>query len=227
MSQNFDEYAYKYNDLVNDSIKLFGQSHDYFIRAKLPIITECIDKYSSSNSPNVLDVGCGVGLLHKYLPSGIDLHGIDSSSLSIEHASKENLSVTYRFFDGEKIPYSNDSFDLVIMVCVLHHILLEKQKSFLTEVLRVLKKGGALILIEHNPYNPCTRYVFSKCELDRDAEYCYPSATSRLLRSSGFNVKKLRYFLIAPFYFKFSRNLEAFLARIPIGAQYYTVAEKG
>ena len=226
MAKNFDEFANDYNKIITDPIKIFGQSHDYYIRAKVPIIINYLNNQLFESSTNVLDYGCGIGLLHKYLPTGINLHGIDNSVISINEAIKLNNSVIYKFFDGKIIPYPDNTFDLVIMVCVLHHIPSNIQSDILSEILRVLKPGSALIIIEHNPFNIATRYVFNNCYLDRDAELCYPKSTVKLLKSVGFSIKKLRYFLISPFYFKFLNFIERLFSLTPLGAQYYIIANK-
>ena len=226
MPKNFDEYTDNYNSLVNNSIKFVGQSHDYYIRAKAPIISNYLANFSPRRMPDVLDIGCGIGLLHRHLPREINLHGIDNSELSIIEAGKYNSSFTYKFFDGKSIPYGDNTFDLVIMVCVLHHIQTINQQDILHEIFRVLKPGGALILIEHNPFNLATRYVFNNCVLDLDAELCYPRKVKTLLKSSGFFVNKLRYFLISPFSFNFLNFFERLFDRIPLGAQYYIIATK-
>ncbi|KKB34403.1 class I SAM-dependent methyltransferase [Bacillus thermotolerans] len=56
----------------------------------------------------------------------------------------------YRFetFAGEETPAENNSFDVILIIAVLHHIPPEMAKSYVREFRRVLKPGGKVIAIE-------------------------------------------------------------------------------
>ena len=59
-------------------------------------------------------------------------------------------SIDINLRDGKKIPYNDSSFDLITCLMVLHKISLENIDSIISEINRVIKPGGILILREHN-----------------------------------------------------------------------------
>jgi ubiquinone/menaquinone biosynthesis C-methylase UbiE len=99
---------------------------------------------------NVLEVGCGTGFftLNLMLAGVIDTaHVTDISPgmvrVAERNASSLGLRVEGRVADAERLPYDDDSFDLVVGHAVLHHI--PDVALALREVLRVLKPGGRFV----------------------------------------------------------------------------------
>ena len=64
---------------------------------------------------------------------------------------------------------SSGSFDVVFAMCVWHHIPPNQWTNFISELSRVLSQEGLLLVYEHNPLNPLTRRVVSRCAFDKDA----------------------------------------------------------
>lgn len=101
---------------------------------------------------NVLDIACGTwyGSYELACAGALSVTwvDIDSDAIAIaKHAyNKENL--TFEWWDGETIPFANDSIDVVISFETIEHI--ENYKWFLSEIQRVLKKNGKLILSTPN-----------------------------------------------------------------------------
>ena len=115
-----------------------------------PWIQEAIQKHF--NHPiSILDVGCGGGLLTGYLKDfGHKVTGVDLSNGSLEVArnkDKENL-ITYLEADALKLPFDNESFDVVCLMDLLEHV--SSYQKALEEASRVLKKGGLLFFHTFN-----------------------------------------------------------------------------
>ncbi|NMA58532.1 methyltransferase domain-containing protein [Clostridium cochlearium] len=96
----------------------------------------------------VLELGCGDGSLwkinYKYIPKNWDIYLTDFSKGMLEDA-KKNLSkqkerFKFEIVDIEKIPYEDESFDVVIANHMLYHV--ENIDRAMIEVNRVLKKQG-------------------------------------------------------------------------------------
>lgn len=96
----------------------------------------------------VLDAGCGNGrLLDLFKDKNIDYVGLDFSKGLIEIARKKHSQHRFVVGDVLDLPFSNDSFNIVFSVAVLHHIpSKEFRQKVLKEARRVLKPGGTLIL---------------------------------------------------------------------------------
>lgn len=221
MSSEFDSYARDYQEKIDASLGVFGKKHDFFVRDKVQRLLESFSEVGSLRDLNVLDVGCGIGLGHSDIANTVGtLHGVDVSHKSIELATNNNPEVTYKTYDGDQLPYEDNVFDCAYAIGVLHHMPKKQWQHFIIEMKRVLKTGGLLIVIEHNPLNPATQWIVRTCELDKDAILLPPWRLYRLLKNAGFHTPKLRYILLTPFSQQFFKKLEHLLSRVPLGTQY-------
>ncbi len=100
--------------------------------------------------PSSLELGCGTGFftLNLTLAGVIEQgHVTDLSPGMVEVAERNARSLGFEVFgrvaDAERLPYDDDSFDLVVGHAVLHHI--PDVELALREVLRVLKPGGRFV----------------------------------------------------------------------------------
>ena len=114
----------------------------------------------------VLDVGCGHGLMligaAKRLKSGratgIDIwQNVDQAGNSADatrrNAEIEGVSVDIQDGDARKIPFADETFDVVVSSLALHNIYDAKEREqALSEIARVTKHGGyaGIIDIRHN-----------------------------------------------------------------------------
>lgn len=98
---------------------------------------------------SIIDVGCGEGItLGKvvHLSPGKQVVGIDSEPENIEICTQHGLPVRYgTVFD---LPFSDNSVDCALFFEVIEH--LDEPERALSELFRVLKPGGRLILIFPN-----------------------------------------------------------------------------
>jgi 2-polyprenyl-3-methyl-5-hydroxy-6-metoxy-1,4-benzoquinol methylase len=96
-------------------------------------------KFTNVNS--VLDVGCGEGFtMNRMKAAGIGKtrEGIEYSETSIAIAKELYPDLNIKQGDIYKLPYKDNSFDLVVCTEVLEH--LENPKKALLELVRVSKK---------------------------------------------------------------------------------------
>src|SRR3989344_8393522 len=90
----------------------------------------------------LLDVGCGGGNIAKAVKRfrpDLQIHGVDVSKKAIQTASKNPQGVQFKLGSSDKLPYKNNSFDIVCMFDVLEHV---DENIALGEVKRILKKDG-------------------------------------------------------------------------------------
>jgi SAM-dependent methyltransferase len=167
----FEEYKQSYVAEVEQSIDFSGQSHDFFIRVKADeLVASCNRQLGTLEQRSILDVGCGVGLMSRYVGEHFgELHGVDIAPGVVERAAENFPRGKFQLYDGKSIPFDEQSFDVAFTVCVLHHVPPEQWTSLVTEMARVLKPGGLLYIFEHNPYNPLTRRAVNHCPFDADA----------------------------------------------------------
>lgn len=102
----------------------------------------------------VLDIACGKGTTACFLSQhyGCQVVGIDLSSKSISlarskaEAGKLLAKVDFLLGDGESLPYKDSVFDTVISECSFS--LLPDKEIAATEIERVLKPGGKLVIAD-------------------------------------------------------------------------------
>ncbi len=101
--------------------------------------------------PTALEIGCGTGFFTLNLKlAGVlgECHVTDISPGMVEatrlNAERLGVTVEGRTADAERLPYDDDTFDLVFGHAVLHHI--PDVELALREMLRVLKPGGRLVI---------------------------------------------------------------------------------
>ncbi len=104
----------------------------------------------------ILDLGCGAGEASTYFAlQGANVTGCDISSglLKVAGTVAERYGAKLELVQAEagKLPFSDESFDIVFGNGVLHHVELSTAAQV---VKRVLKKNGVAVFIEPLPYNP-------------------------------------------------------------------------
>lgn len=217
----FDAHADDYSHRIERALGGLGGDHPFYARVKADEIVRLLGGREPASRARVLDVGCGIGLLHPHLAGRVaDVAGVDVSEASLEAARTRNPGLDYRSFDGARLPFADASFDLATVICVLHHVPRTARGPLLGDVVRVVRPGGLVAVLEHNPLNPATRLVVGRCELDRDAELLSPSLSRRLLRAAGCVRIRTRHILFTPFRAAAFRRLDAALAGLALGAQY-------
>ncbi|HSS62179.1 MAG TPA: class I SAM-dependent methyltransferase [Candidatus Limnocylindrales bacterium] len=100
---------------------------------------------------NVLDLGCGRGGVAEVIWRDVRLAaGVDPDLASLTEHRAAGMPVVRGI--GENLPFANDSFDLVVSVWVLEH-LVDPLGTFI-EVRRVLRPGGHFVFLTPNLLNP-------------------------------------------------------------------------
>lgn len=218
MNQQFDKYSGTYERIIASSTWRLSQD-GRFHRAKLDCLLDMVPQ--ARGAQKILDFGCGIGGLTGLVANAFpdaSVVGCDLSSLSIAAAQQA-------FRSNRNIEFCNDfqmtnCFDLILAANVFHHIEPPLRAAQLRRLLGVLAPQGRLVVFEHNPYNLLTRLVVSRCPLDEDAVLVTRGAFLRLAQSCGFLLEASVYFLFLPFRTRWTRTLDAWLAKLPLGAQY-------
>ena len=223
----FDAYRDTYVDTVEQSISFSGLSHDFFQRSKALMIRDLLAlRLPERPMPKLLDVGCGIGALHPLLSSMFSsIHGVDISSKSIERARLENPDNLYRVYDGERLPFADNSFDMALSICVMHHVPVKQWTGFMAELTRVVSPGGIVCLIEHNPLNPGTRISVARCPFDADAVLIGTRRMRGYMGRAGLTNVATRNFVFFPTNRQLVRMLERRLHWLPLGAQFAAIGE--
>jgi SAM-dependent methyltransferase len=110
--------------------------HAPVYKQRLAVVSDLVVPYLKANG-TVLDIGCGSGMLgqavlrHERCPAGVVYKGV-------EKHKRGNEPIEVVQMDGEKLPFPDGHFDVVILADVLHH---EADEDFLfNEAVRVSRK---------------------------------------------------------------------------------------
>lgn len=99
-----------------------------------------------------LDVGCGEGRFTRMLAgAGFPVVGLDATAALIAHAASRDPAGTYVHGAGERLPFVDGSFDLVVSYLAL--IDMPDLELAVTELARVLRPGGTLLVANLTSFN--------------------------------------------------------------------------
>lgn len=221
----FDAYSDNYTETVEKSISFSGLSHDFFQQSKALMIQDLLQMNLPGRTDlRLLDVGCGIGALHPLLSSLFDqIAGTDVSADSIERARVDNPANLYAAYDGHRLPYDDNSFDMSLAICVMHHVPPAQWENFLAELARVVVPGGLVCLIEHNKINPATRLSVARCPFDADAVLVGQHDMRRRMRKAALGQVGTRNFVFFPSNAPMALKVSRYLHWLPLGGQYAAV----
>ena len=225
--EEFDEYAASYKDLLQDPIRdKFAADGAFFAERKWILIRDFFARRKRDLGKMAwLDIGCGKGELLT-LGQGT-FHRVAGCDMSAEMlAGARGLDVTLQT-DPKRLPYADRTFDFLTAVCVFHHVEPPHRPGLVAEMVRVLKPGGVLGILEHNPLNPATRIIVSRTPVDQNAILLMAGESEKLLRQSGLSQIESEYFLYLPEGLYHSAAwVERVLRSVPLGGQYATFGQK-
>jgi ubiquinone/menaquinone biosynthesis C-methylase UbiE len=100
----------------------------------------------------VLEVGCGTG--HWLAGLGYlacQVYGLDFSAGMLAQAQQQENALDLLQGRAEELPFLAGSFDLVFCVNAIHHF--QRQRDFIWQARRALRRGGALAVLGMDPHH--------------------------------------------------------------------------
>jgi SAM-dependent methyltransferase len=162
---HFDEIA----DVYDESLPSHVVEH--YLRKRTAFVRE-----HALPGGAVLDVGCGTGVLAaRIAEGGFEVTGIDPSEGMLDVLRKRHPSVRPVVGSGTALPFGDDAFDFVYCVAVMHHIAEAADvRQTLSEMVRVARPGGRILIWDHNPRNPYWRLLMARVPQDTGEERLIP-----------------------------------------------------
>ncbi len=152
----FDKIVVEYDGWYNAP-----SAGGYALRVRRQRIMELLD----APAGRALDVGCGPGILAaKLLARGYEFWGVDAAPHMIEycrHRFGTRHDAHFSVSDATALPFPDEYFDVVISTGVIDFV--PAYERALQEMVRVIKKGGTLLLSFPNgrsPYTLWAKHVF-------------------------------------------------------------------
>ncbi len=119
------------------------ENYYWWFQGRKSIVINLVRKFLPKNvNPNILDAGCGTGMIFSHLESYGTVVGIDLSKEALKFCHERRLRPLIHG-NLTKLPFKNESFDLIVALDILEHI--EKHENAASEFYRCLKKDGVII----------------------------------------------------------------------------------
>ncbi|MBE9041526.1 methyltransferase domain-containing protein [Oscillatoriales cyanobacterium LEGE 11467] len=126
---------------------------------------QVLAKHHTTPARDILDIGCSVGIstlaLHRYYSSTQTLPvrtvGLDLSPYMLAVAQKrdENGKIAqWKHGKAEETDFADNSFDVVTLQFVIHELPRRATGEIFQEVLRILRPGGTIAIVDNNPKSP-------------------------------------------------------------------------
>jgi SAM-dependent methyltransferase len=134
---------------VLDPLDRTGRKNRYIDRLHRAALERSLDL---GRGQRILDLGCGVGRLSSWLARDRrTVVGVDTSEAMLMAARRRSESPNPSFvrYDGAALPFGDSTFDRVVSVFVLQHVMDDRRLSeLLAEARRVMRGGGRFAIIE-------------------------------------------------------------------------------
>lgn len=225
-TNEFDAVASSYDEQLHRGVSLSGERKEYFAQKRVAWLKNRLRGHLHELD-SIMDYGCGTGTSIPYLCAAFhpqSVLGIDVSAASLQVARRVDESVPVSFMRPDE--YSpHGRVRLVFSNGTFHHIPPGERLAVVKYLRRAVAPGGWIAIWENNPWNPATRLVMKRIPFDRDADPVAAPELVQLLRTGGCVVRNVEFFFIFPRLLRIFRWMEAWLCRLPLGAQYMVLAQ--
>ena len=146
VAANVEGYTRRAGQYDDVHVEIFNQIEQERLRAALVSARDAI----LSGGPAALDYGCGSGNLTRHLVDlGFDVTAADVTPAFLEMVAERYDVPIIELVDGDTGRVPNESFDLIALYSVLHHI--PDYIAAVRDLVQKLRPGGVLFLDhEHN-----------------------------------------------------------------------------
>ena len=138
----------------------------------------------------LLDIGCWTGqFIQLALNDAKITYGIDPGKKAINFAQKKYPQAHLEVATAQKLPFRNNTFDVITFLEVIEHLPKEDETGALNEIYRVLKKNGTLVL--STPSSHPTPILLDPAYFLIGHRHYSEKQLKNLLSKSGFEIIKI------------------------------------
>ncbi|MGA9773469.1 MAG: class I SAM-dependent methyltransferase [Blastocatellia bacterium] len=156
-----------------------------------PLDRQLLDRFATSVTGPVCDLGCGPGQIAKYLRErGVDVCGIDLSSEMVEQARLLNPGIEFAQGNMLSLDLADESLGGITAFYSIIHIPRAEVVQALGEMKRVLRPDGLLLLSFHIGDEILHVEDFWGERVSLDFIFFRPAEMEGYLKSAGFRVEE-------------------------------------
>jgi SAM-dependent methyltransferase len=163
--------------------------HWWFIGRRRIFLT-MLDRHlerAASETREILDLGCGTGTMLGYLEQYGKVTGLDADEQAIRFCRQRGVE-NVRLLESERLPFPDQSFDLVTAFDVLEHI--RDDRRTLDEIRRVLRPDGTILAAV-----PAHPWLWgAQDEISHHERRYTKSELKNRIGAAGLDLRRLSYF---------------------------------
>lgn len=153
-----------------------------------------VDQADLRDDHRILEVGCGTGnltLRAKRARPAAEMIGSDPDPRALARAERKTHGLSGIRFDqayGQELPYGDGGFDRALSSLMLHHLDADIKAAMAAEILRVLRPGGRLHLVDvGGPMTPADGLTARRMMRGEHVAGNLGDGIPRVLREAGFD----------------------------------------
>ena len=151
------------------------------------------DEAALESADRVLEIGCGTGnlaLLVKRMRPQVEVVGLDPDPKALARAARKarraGLPLELDRGFADELPYPAGSFDRVLSSLMFHHLQADLRRASLRQVLRVLRPGGSLHLMDFGGDSHHLHGLARLARCSRTLKDNWNDGVLTLMREAGF-----------------------------------------
>ena len=175
--------AKKYDKEYWDGDRKYGYGGYEYDGRWISVARDIIKFFDLKKDAKILDVGCGKGfLIYDLIKQDMDAYGLDISKYAIKSSP---FSIRQRIWYGtaEKLPFGDQSFDLVLSINTLHNLPREGCIKALQEIERVCRDNSYIVVDSY--HTPKQKKHFEEWVLTAET-YGYPHEWKQIFDEAGY-----------------------------------------
>ena len=166
---DFDEIAEEYDESLPAHVV------EHYLRKRLAFL-----RRHTKPGPT-LDLGCGTGsFAERVTDAGYLVTALDPSRGMLRVLTRRRADIPAVAAEGGRLPFADNTFAVTYCIAVMHHVAApDAVRQTLTEMVRVTRPGGHILVWDHNPRNPYWPLLMKRVPQDTGGERLIPEEEIR------------------------------------------------
>lgn len=136
----------KYDKMWQENPEQFNPLANVKEKVRIKRTEDLIDFYLHVEKENVVDLGCGMGILTQFfLKKGAKVHAVDASEYALKHLER-NASLTLSQDYVPNTILKDQAYNVVLATEIIAYLNKDQYRLFFSECARVMKHDGQVVI---------------------------------------------------------------------------------